>query len=83
MILITGATGTIGSELLRLLTLHGTPLRAMTRDPARLRLPAGADVTAARGDFDDPGSLRGALDGVESVFLLTALERRCPSTTWP
>jgi uncharacterized protein YbjT (DUF2867 family) len=68
MILITGATGTIGGTVLRLLAGRGVRLRAMTRDPARL--PAG--VEAVRADFDDPGSLTPAVAGVESVFLLTA-----------
>ena len=72
MILISGATGTIGSEVLRLLAGRGVRLRAMTRDPARLRLPGGDGVDAVRADFENPDSLRRALDGVDSVFLLTA-----------
>ncbi|MGW7685289.1 NAD(P)H-binding protein [Kribbella sp. NPDC054772] len=64
MILVTGATGTIGSELVRQLVARGIPVRGMTR-----REPQGAFV---RGDFDDPDSLRKAIDGVDAVFLLTA-----------
>jgi uncharacterized protein YbjT (DUF2867 family) len=70
MILITGATGTVGSEVLRLLTATGAPVRAMTRNPARLRSPYALDVV--RADFDDPASLRRATAGAEAVFLLTA-----------
>lgn len=71
MILITGATGTIGSEVLRLLAgRDGVRLRAMTRDPGRVRLPAEVDVVQA--DFTRPDTLRRAADGVDSVFLLTA-----------
>jgi uncharacterized protein YbjT (DUF2867 family) len=67
MILVTGATGTIGGEVLRLLTQRGVKLRAMTRDPGRL-----AGFEAVQGDFDEPESLRAAIAGVDSVFLLTA-----------
>jgi uncharacterized protein YbjT (DUF2867 family) len=70
MILITGATGTIGSEVLRLLTERGVPLRAMTRNPT------GGD--AVRADFDDPESLKAAVTGMDSVFLLTAPGGRVP-----
>jgi uncharacterized protein YbjT (DUF2867 family) len=72
MILISGATGTIGGEVLRLLARRGVRLRAMTRDPARLHLPVEDGVDSVLADFEDPDSLRRALDGVDSVFLLTA-----------
>ncbi|HEY3506606.1 MAG TPA: SDR family oxidoreductase [Actinocatenispora sp.] len=69
MILVAGATGTIGTELLRVLTAEGVAVRAMTRDPARLRV---AGVDAVRADYGDPASLARAVAGAESVFLLTA-----------
>jgi uncharacterized protein YbjT (DUF2867 family) len=72
MLLITGATGTVGGEVLRLLVGKGQPVRAMTRDRARLPASAGYDVVQA--DYEDPDSLRRAVDGVETVFLLTAPE---------
>ncbi|MEV6492417.1 NAD(P)H-binding protein [Actinoplanes sp. NPDC051633] len=70
MILVTGATGTVGRELVRLLAREGEPVRAMTRYPAKAALPAGVDVVA--GDFDRPGTLAGAAAGIEAVFLLDA-----------
>ncbi|MEU6999421.1 NAD(P)H-binding protein [Nonomuraea sp. NPDC046570] len=70
MILITGATGTIGSELVRLLARRGAQVRALTRDPSRARVPAGVELVA--GDFGDPGSLARAAGGVKAVFLLSA-----------
>ncbi|MFF3866039.1 NAD(P)H-binding protein [Micromonospora sp. NPDC001898] len=70
MILVTGATGTIGGEVVRLLAGRGEPVRAMTRNPAKAALPAGVEVV--RGDFDDPESLTGAATGVEALFLLDA-----------
>jgi len=70
MILVTGATGTIGSELVRLLAAQGVKVRAMTRDPDGARMPAGVEVV--RGDFTDSGSLESAVAGASAVFLLTA-----------
>ncbi|MCA2215264.1 NAD(P)H-binding protein [Jidongwangia harbinensis] len=69
MILITGATGTIGRELVRHLAAEGVPVRALTRDPARLADRPGVQVVP--GDFADPGSLARAADGVSAVFLLS------------
>ncbi|MFE3718989.1 NAD(P)H-binding protein [Streptomyces cyaneofuscatus] len=62
MILVTGSTGTIGSQVVRLLTERGVPFRAMSR---RER-PGGV-----RADFDDPASLADAVAGIDTVFLLT------------
>lgn len=64
MILITGATGTIGREVVRLLADRGVESLAMSRKPSG---PA-----VVRADFDDPASLRRAADGVDTLFLLTA-----------
>ncbi|MCM3921228.1 NAD(P)H-binding protein [Frankia sp. AiPs1] len=72
MILVTGATGTVGGEVLRLLVDRGAPIRAMTREPARLRLPADALIDVVQADFDRADSLHRAVAGVDSVFLLTA-----------
>ncbi|MFF9160237.1 NAD(P)H-binding protein [Streptomyces longwoodensis] len=68
MILVTGATGTIGSELVRLLTARGEKVRALTRDPSAGRVPTGADVVP--GDYRDAASLRAAMDGVAAAFLV-------------
>ncbi|MFE1311476.1 NAD(P)H-binding protein [Streptomyces sp. NPDC058755] len=68
MILVTGATGTIGSDVVRQLAARGEKVRALTRDPAKARVPAGVEVV--RGDYLEPGSLDGAMAGVTAVFLL-------------
>ncbi|MFI5661885.1 NAD(P)H-binding protein [Streptomyces sp. NPDC051684] len=68
MILVTGATGVAGREVLA--ALSGHPVRALVRDPAKARaLPPGAE--AAIGDYADGASLRAALQGVTSAFLVT------------
>jgi uncharacterized protein YbjT (DUF2867 family) len=69
MVLVTGATGNVGSELVRALAAAGEPVRALVRDERRrAALPAG--VEAAVGDLNDPASLEPALDGVRGVHLL-------------
>ncbi|WP_165430326.1 NAD(P)H-binding protein [Streptomyces sp. BK239] len=69
MILVTGATGTIGSELVRQLTARGEKVRALLRDPAKAAaLPSGVEV--ARGDYLDPGSLEAAAAGARAAFLV-------------
>jgi uncharacterized protein YbjT (DUF2867 family) len=68
MILITGATGKIGTYVLSQLTSMGVPVRVMARNPAKLQ-PGPYDVV--QGDFEDPVSLARAVDGVEAAFLVT------------
>ncbi|MBF8191183.1 NmrA family NAD(P)-binding protein [Nonomuraea sp. K274] len=67
-ILVTGATGNVGRNVVSLLTEAGHTPRVLVRDPRSARLPAGVEV--AVGDLTEPGSLDAALEGVESVFLL-------------
>ena len=73
-ILISGATGNIGTELTKLLAAQGVPFRAMVRHPDEksaqaLRDLPGAELVAA--DFNDPASVGRALAGIERAFLLT------------
>ena len=68
MILVTGATGNVGSEAVRLLAARAEPVRALVR--SRDRAPGGA-VEIAVGDFDSPSSLRQALHGVDTVVLVS------------
>ncbi|WP_433725722.1 SDR family oxidoreductase [Nocardia sp. CA-129566] len=67
MILVTGATGTIGRPLVELLAAQGVRVRAVTRSPDKAALPPGVDVVA--GDPARPDTLAGALDGVSAAFL--------------
>ena len=74
MILLTGATGNVGSALLRRLTDAGQDVRCLVRDPNRL----GAQrvrVQIALGDLADPSSFRNALRGVDTVVHLAASVR--------
>ncbi|MFE3189565.1 SDR family NAD(P)-dependent oxidoreductase [Nocardia sp. NPDC059240] len=67
MIVITGATGTIGSEIVRQLTERGVKVRAVTRNPDAAQLPEGVEVV--RGDYLDPASMAAAFDGAQAAFL--------------
>ena len=73
MILVTGATGNVGGELIRALVGAGEEVRALIRrDTDRTRLPAG--VEGFVGDLDRPQTLRAALDGVRGVHLLSGYQ---------
>jgi uncharacterized protein YbjT (DUF2867 family) len=77
MLLLTGATGLVGSALLRRLVAEGTQVRCLVRDPRRL----GAQrvrVQIALGDLTDPPSFRNALRGVHTVVHLAASIRDQP-----
>jgi uncharacterized protein YbjT (DUF2867 family) len=67
MILLTGATGTIGRLLLPLLDGAGEAVRAVSRDPDRAGLPSGVDVVGA--DPTRPAGMAAALAGARSIFL--------------
>jgi uncharacterized protein YbjT (DUF2867 family) len=77
VILLTGATGTVGSALLRRLTAHGRPVRALVRDQRRLG-DQRVRVQIALGDLSDPPSFRNALRGVDTVVHLAASIRDQP-----
>jgi uncharacterized protein YbjT (DUF2867 family) len=68
MMLVTGAAGNVGGELVRALANAGVPVRALVRSAGQGRFPAGAE--AVSGDLNDPASLRPALYGTDGVFLL-------------
>jgi len=77
MLLLTGATGLVGSTLLRRLLAEGQQVRCLVRDPRRL----GAQrvrVQIALGDLADPPSFRNALRGVHTVVHLAGSIRDQP-----
>ncbi|PDT90390.1 NmrA family transcriptional regulator [Bradyrhizobium sp. Y36] len=70
-ILVTGATGTIGRNVVEQLVKCGANVRALVRNPEKANLPAG--VAVALGDLLDVDSLRAAFSGVSTLFLLNAV----------
>ncbi len=70
-ILVIGGTGHVGSLVVQELADRGASARILTTDADKARLPAR--MTAVKGDLLDPASVRAALNGVETVFLLNAV----------
>lgn len=77
MILLTGATGTVGMPLLRRLTARGEQVRCLVRDPRRLDSER-VRVQIALGDLANPASFRNAMRGVDTVVHLAAAIRDQP-----
>lgn len=70
-ILVTGATGKVGSEAVKLLREQAVPVRALVRDPGRAGALAEAGAEVVVGDLTEPASLDKALAGVTSVLLVS------------
>ncbi|NNH74151.1 NAD(P)H-binding protein [Nocardia uniformis] len=69
-VLVIGATGHVGGQVVSQLASNGVAVRALARKPDTAVMPAGVEVVS--GDLTVPDTLTGALDGVDAVFL-----------TWP
>jgi uncharacterized protein YbjT (DUF2867 family) len=72
MLLVTGATGNVGAEVVQALAAAGQAVRALTRSDSASGLPPG--VAPVAGDLNRPESLSAALAGVRGVFLLPGYE---------
>lgn len=70
-ILVTGATGRVGRQVVDQLVKRGADVRALVRDPSKANFPASVNV--AQGDMLDLDSLRRAFVGVRTLFLLNAV----------
>jgi uncharacterized protein YbjT (DUF2867 family) len=70
-ILVTGATGAVGQQVVTELVKRGADVRVLVRDPAKANFPAG--VAVVHGDLLDVDALRGAFSGVSTLFLLNAV----------
>src|SRR4051795_10427977 len=70
-ILVTGATGTVGRQVVEQLVKRGADVRALVRDPAKANLPPAVNVV--QGDLLDVDALRNAFSGVSTLFLLNAV----------
>ena len=70
-ILVTGATGNVGRQVVEQLTKRGAKVRALVRDPSKANFPAGVEVV--QGDLLDIDSVRSAFSGVSTLFLLNGV----------
>ena len=74
MILITGARGNVGRELVSQLTAGGYPVKALVRRPEDGQaLPAGAEAVV--GDLNQPATFADALSGVSAIYLLAGYDK--------
>src|ERR1700754_1067122 len=71
MLLVTGATGTTGMELLRALKDREVPAKALVRDEAKAHHLRDLGFTPVTGDLGDPRTLGPGLEGVERAYLLS------------
>jgi len=74
-VLVTGASGFIGSAVARALLAEQRPVVALVEPGADLRNLDGLDVTVVTGDLRDPAAVRAAMSGCRSVFHVAALYR--------
>lgn len=72
MLLVTGATGNVGTELVSALASAGEPVRALSRNPDQSAVPPR--VEAVGGDLNQPETLRGVLAGARGVYLLSGYQ---------
>ena len=78
MILVTGATGHVGSELVRLLAEAGTPARALVHSLDKAAPIQRLGLATALGDFGQPDTLDAAMAGCDHLFLLSPPSPRQP-----
>jgi len=71
MILVSGATGGIGGEICRIFKEAGTPFRALCRKKQQIEHFKKAGIDAVLGDFDRPDTLPAAMQGIDTMFLIT------------
>ena len=76
MILITGATGQVGGEVLDALVAAGTAVRAFVRNASAIGAHRGVQVV--QGNFDDDASLSHAFEGVEAIRASQELDATVP-----
>jgi len=76
MILVTGATGNTGRLVIEGLAARGVPFRAMTRSETKRQALAAKGVPAVLGDFGAPDTLRAALEGVDTAYLVCTPDER-------
>ena len=74
-LLVSGATGLNGRELLKQLSQQGIPTRALVRDPARAADLGNDFIQLVEGDLSDPASLNVAFEGIEKAYIVTSINQ--------
>lgn len=73
MVLVTGATGFVGSHLVKRMRLEGQKVRAVVRTPAKAQALKDLGVEVVPGDIDDRASLEAAAQGCDRVIHLVGI----------
>ncbi|CAG0998790.1 NAD(P)H dehydrogenase (quinone) [Anaerolineae bacterium] len=76
LILVTGASGKIGQEVVKQLATQGAQVRAFVHSPQNAAAIQGLDVEITLGDLGQPETIKAALIGAEKLFLLSPLDPR-------
>jgi len=74
--LVTGATGTVGREVIKQLTAEGLEARALVRSINTAYSISGPGVELVEGDYNRPDTLEEAFQGIDKAFLATPVDRR-------
>jgi NADH dehydrogenase len=82
VILVTGATGFIGSNLVRRLAAEAKPVRALVRNVEKARRVLGPDVETITGDIADPVSLARAAEGADTIIHLVGIIQEARGATF-
>ncbi len=77
-ILVTGATGTVGTDLVKAVQARGIPVRALVHNPANAGKVEGPGVEIVSGDLQKPETLAAAMEGTEKAFLLSQPSPKMP-----
>ena len=82
VILVTGATGFIGSNLVRRLAAEAKPVRALVRDAEKARRVLGPDVETITGNIAEPVSLARAAEGADTIIHLVGIIQEARGATF-
>ena len=82
MILVTGATGFVGSHLVRRMRKDKLPVRALVRNPNKAAGLAELGVELVAGDISDTASLERAAAGIERIVHLVGIIQEAPGVTF-
>ncbi len=74
-VLVTGATGTVGSEVVKQLSAAGVSVRAAIHSPEKRDRIKGKGIETVRFDYENPLTMREALKGIDKLYLLTPVAK--------
>src|SRR3972149_4391789 len=82
MILVTGGTGFVGRNIVRLLVVKGQKVRCLVRESSPRNVLDGLDVEFCTGDILVPGTLKEALQDIDTVIHLVGIIKEIKGSTF-